>query len=147
MNAYNIRELRNSDYKKYLDIMFEFTNYKYDISEEDFNKHLYNIHCFNLKKIIVIELDNNIIGTGTIFKLEKIHNNPIGQIEDVIITKKYRGNGFGKIIIDKLIIIGLNDFKCYKVILNCLDKNIDFYKKCGFEMVGNEMKYVNNLYI
>ena len=146
MNTCVIREIRNSDYKNYLDIMFEFTNYKYDISEQEFNKHIYNMNMFNLKQIMVLELDDNIIGVGTIFKLEKLHNNPIGQIEDVIITENYRGNGFGRLIIDKLIDIGLNEFKCYKIILNCLDKNVEFYRKCGFETVGNEMKYIGNLY-
>ena len=29
--------------------------------------------------------ENKLIGAGTIFKLEKLHNNSIGQIEDVII--------------------------------------------------------------
>jgi hypothetical protein len=30
--------------------------------------------------------------------------------------------------------------KCYKIVLNCIDKNEEFYKKCGFQKVGNQMK-------
>ena len=50
---------------------------------------------------------------------------------DVIISEKYRGLGLGKKIIEELVKIGINEFKCYKIILNCLDKNILFYEKCG----------------
>jgi glucosamine-phosphate N-acetyltransferase len=139
---YKIRKLEKKDYKHYLDIMFEFTNYKYDITIETFNNEMDEMEKLGLKEIIILEHMNKIIGVGTIFKLKKLHNNPIGQIEDVIITEKYRKLGLGKIIIRELVNIGLNNMKCYKIILNCLDKNVDFYKKCGFEQVGSEMKYV-----
>ena len=83
---------------------------------------------------------NKIIGAGTIFKLIKLHNNPVGQIEDVIITESYRKKKLGKLLIKELVRIAINEFKCYKVILNCLDKNIGFYLKCGFKVVGAEMR-------
>ena len=137
---YNIRNLNKEDYESYLNIMFEFTNYKYNLSKENFDKYIDEINNHNNHKIIVIIYNKELIGAGTIFKLVKLHNNPVSQIEDVIILNKYRGKGLGKIIIQKLIDIGLNEFKCYKIILNCLNKNIDFYKKCGFEKVGVEMK-------
>jgi len=143
---YYIRELNKEDYSDYLDIMFEFTNYKHNLSKEDFDKNIDDMDNNNFKKILVIIYNGQLIGAGTIFRLTKIHNNPVGQIEDVIIKDEYRSNGFGKIIIEKLTDIGLNDFGCYKVILNCLDKNIDFYKKCGFKEVGVEMKFNYDIY-
>jgi glucosamine-phosphate N-acetyltransferase len=101
------------------------------------------MHDTRSKKIVVVlsQVENKIVGAGTIFKLEKIHNNPIGQIEDVIIKESHRGIGLGKILIQKLSSIGLKDLNCYKIILNCLNKNIDFYKKCNFSIAGVEMKY------
>lgn len=134
-----IRNIEYDDYDKgYIDLMFEFTNYYHKISKEDFKKYLDNKNI----KIIVIysQYENRIIGSGTIFKLEKLHNNPIGLIEDVIITKNYRGLNYGKLLIQKLIDIGKKEFKCYKVILNCLEHNIGFYEKCGFKKIGYEMK-------
>lgn len=145
MDNFIIRELEENDFNNgYMDLLFEFTNYKYDMNKDKFNEYLQSMKDIN-KILIIYDKDcNKIIGAGTIFILNKLHNNPIGQIEDVIISEKYRGLGLGKLIIEKLINIGLNKFKCYKIILNCLDKNIDFYKKIGFDIVGVEMKYIKN---
>ena len=100
----------------------------------------------NLGKIIVIKEkeSNKIIGAGTILILHKIHNNPIGEIHDVFIDEEYRKLGLGKNIIEYLTNIGLNNFHCYKIILNCLNPNVSFYEKCDFQKVGNEMKYNTN---
>jgi glucosamine-phosphate N-acetyltransferase len=141
-----LREIEENDYQNYLKLMYEFTNYNYNISNNNFIKNLINLKSNKLCNIIVIfsKSDNKLIGAGSIFKLIKLHNNPIGQIEDVIITEKYKGNGLGKKIINNLIKIGLNKLDCYKIILNCNEKNIDFYKKCNFDLVGYEMKYITN---
>lgn len=142
MESIFLRELTFSDYEKYLKLMLEFTNYSYDITPEQFQITLDKMNTNNINKIIVLVNNNNIIGAGTIFRIEKLHNNPIGQIEDVIISEKYRNKGYGNIIIKQLVDIGLNEMHCYKIILNCLDHNIKFYEKCGFQKVGVEMKYV-----
>jgi glucosamine-phosphate N-acetyltransferase len=134
-----IREIEYDDYDKgYMELMFQFSNYSYPITKDQFKQYLDT----QKNKIIVIYSysDNSIIGAGSIFKLEKIHNNPVGFIEDVIISKEYRGNNYGKLLIKKLIDIGKNEFKCYKVVLNCIDYNVGFYEKCGFTKVGFEMK-------
>lgn len=138
-----IRELIPEDYEKYIKLMEEFTNYKYSTSYDKFKNDL--ILVSNNCKILVIinKMDNDLIGAGSIFKIHKLHNNPIGQIEDVIVTQKYRGYGLGKVLIKKLVEIGLNDYKCYKIILNCNDENIKFYEACGFLRVGNEFKFVS----
>lgn len=134
------REIENSDfYNGYLELMTDFSNYKKDVNIENFNKYLQD-NKENIK--IYVALDNdNIIAAGTLFKLNKLHNNPIGQIEDVMVSEKYRKLGLGKLIVNKLIFIGLNEMKCYKIILNCLEKNILFYEKCNFKIAGYEMKY------
>lgn len=137
-------EATEADYNGYFKLMYEFTNYKHEIGMDIFSESIKNMENSGSKKILVIfsQLENKIVGSGTIFKLEKLHNNPIGQIEDVIITDSYRGLGIGKIIVDKLANIGLKELKCYKIILNCLDKNIEFYKKCNFSVAGVEMKFI-----
>ena len=140
INNFIFRNIEYDDFEKgYIDLMYEFTNYNYQITRDEFINF---IDTHDNYRIVVIysEIEKRIIGAGTIIIVHKIHNNPIGQIEDVIISEKYRKNGLGKQVIEKLIDIGKNEFKCYKIILNCLEKNIKFYENCGFIEVGVEMK-------
>ena len=139
-----LRYIKETDFESYLNIMYQFTNYKFNITNEDFINTLINFNKNNLCDIIVIysKNKNKIIGVGSIFKITKLHNNPIGQIEDVFIDETYRNLGYGRLIINNLIQIGITKFNCYKIILNCLKKNEEFYKKCNFENVGYEMKYI-----
>lgn len=141
MNDYRVSELCPDDYDSgYLKLMQEFSNYKKDVSREAFEQYLAN--SVDRRIMVLRNTDQKIIGAGTIFKIEKLHNNAIGQIEDVMIAEQYRGKGLGKLIVRHLTQIGLDDFLCYKVILNCLDKNIGFYDKCDFETTGVQMKWV-----
>ena len=137
-----IRIIENNDYNEYLNLMREFHGYNYEISYNDFCNQLQILLENNFCNIFVIysKKENKLIGAGSIYKLIKLHNNPVGQIEDIIITEKYRGLGYGKILIEKLCEIGVIKFKCYKIILNCLEKNIKFYEKCEFIIAGVEMK-------
>ena len=139
-----LRGLEENDFLNYLNLMKEFTNYNYNISYEEFKNNLLflikNKLCFIT--VIFSKTTNKIIGAGSIFKLIKLHNKPVGQIEDVIVNNEYRGFGYGKKIINSLIEFASKNFNCYKIILNCLEKNIDFYKKCNFTTVGYEMKFI-----
>lgn len=140
MNNFILRNIEYDDFDKgYMDLMYEFTNYNYPIIRDEFINFIDTRDNYRIV-VIYSEIEKRIIGAGTIIIVRKIHNNPIGQIEDVIISEKYRKNGLGKQIIEKLIDIGKNEFKCYKIILNCLEKNIKFYENCGFVEVGVEMK-------
>jgi len=140
-NDYTLCELVPADYDSgYLELMQEFSNYKKDVSREAFEQYVAN--SVDRRIMVLRNTDQKIIGAGTIFKIEKLHNNAIGQIEDVMISEQYRGKGLGKLIVRHLTHIGLDDFLCYKVILNCLEKNIGFYDKCDFETTGVQMKWV-----
>jgi glucosamine-phosphate N-acetyltransferase len=142
MNDFIIRPIQTSDFfDGYIELMVKLTNHNKEIDEEFFNNYIQN----NFIKIIVVYSNNmkKIVGAGSIFILQKLHCGPVGQIEDVIIQEEFRNNGIGKLIINKLIEIGKNDFHCYKVILNCLDKNVEFYNKCNFIVSGNQMRYKN----
>jgi hypothetical protein len=73
---FKITKLTQDDYESYMDLMFEFTNYKFEIVLEMFKKYVIDNNC----KILVIKYKNKIIGAGTIFRINKLHNNSIGQI-------------------------------------------------------------------
>ena len=138
-----LREINYEDYNKgYFELMYEFTSYYINISIYEFKQYI-DENYDKIRIIIIYDNEKNIIiGSGSIFKLQKLHNNPISQIEDIIIKKEYQNNGLGKLLIKKLINIGINEFKCYKIILNCNDKNLEFYEKLNFKTAGIQMKYL-----
>tara|TARA_B110000305_G_C19027481_1_gene442192 strand:+ start:186 stop:578 length:393 start_codon:yes stop_codon:yes gene_type:complete len=87
-------------------------------------------------KIIVVEdkQSGKIVGAGTIFNEKKFLRNTgiTGHIEDIVVNKASRGQNLGLRIINVLTDIGFAN-KCYKVILDCSDKNVGFYEKCGYK--------------
>ena len=92
--------------------------------------------------IIVIEdtASSNIAAAGSIVVEHKfVHKNGLaGHIEDIVVNERYRGKNFGKWIIEQLKVIG-ERVGCYKIILDCSDKNVPFYEKCGFTKKEVEM--------
>jgi glucosamine-phosphate N-acetyltransferase len=110
-----------------------------DVSDYNLNK-FENFLLENNKKIFIFEVNNNIIGTGSIFIEKKISHDfkNVGHIEDIIVDKEFRGNGYGKYIINYLIKYAKNN-NCYKIILNTDEKNLKFYQKCGFKKTNIEM--------
>ena len=58
--------------------------------------------------------------------------------EDVVVDEKYRGQSLGKLMINHLV-NKAELLDCYKIILDCEEKNKSFYSKCGFKYKGIEM--------
>lgn len=120
---------------------------KKDINHTFINlfSHLTNIeHKVNYENItiqpttIVMEHNNSIIGTGKLIIDNKLHNGfkNVGHIEDIVVDPLHQGNGVGKKIILELIKIAKEN-NCYKIILDCSDKYINFYEKVGFTKSDN----------
>jgi glucosamine-phosphate N-acetyltransferase len=129
-----IIELNKKYVKKYLDVIKQLSSYS-KISNDKLLK-------IKNRKIYIMIKDELVIGTGSIFLLKKYHCKNISQIEDLVIDKHHRGKGYGKNLLEFLI----NESKkydCYKIILDCKDENIPFYKKLNFNILGNNM----NLYL
>mgnify|MGYP003705814869 CR=1 FL=1 len=138
-----LRQLRSTDYHKGYDkLMHEFTQFNYSVSKDDFSKYL-ETATDNVKIYVVYsKSEKAIVGAGSIFCLHKLHNHPVGQIEDFIVTEHFRKRGIGRLILDKLIDVGLHEMNCYKIVLKTNKDNFVYYTNIGFEPVGVEMKYV-----
>ena len=54
------------------------------------------------------------------------------HIENILIDEKYRGNGYGELLVNYLLGIGKEN-KCYRVDLNCTSELEHFYQKNGFK--------------
>lgn len=120
--------LSTKHYEKYKNLINS------NITKEYFNNYINNVLNEN-HLILILEDDmENIIGSGTIFIENKLTHGgcKMGHIENVIIYDKYRGNGYGEKIVNKLLTI-CREKKCYRVDLNCNYELENFYKKNGFE--------------
>ena len=129
----DLRRIENNDYyKDYLLLLEQLTIVeKEKINYEQFKNFVKNLS--NNHIIIVIEDNNKIIGSGTLLIENKVIHNMglVGHIEDIVIHNNYRKQGLGKKIIDELINISIQS-NCYKIILDCNEKNSNFYEKSGF---------------
>ena len=70
--------------------------------------------------------DNQIVSGGFITFSQKV-----SLITDVYTDEAYRGKGYGKALVEKLLNLSINE----DVYLVSKGHNLKFYKKCGFEIV------------
>jgi len=90
--------------------------------------------------VILNKSSDKIVGVGTVFMERKFLRGLgiVGHIEDIAVDEREQGKKIGLRIIQAL--VGISEsLGSYKTILNCSDKNIPFYEKCGFEKKENEM--------
>ena len=74
----------------------------------------------------VVSEDNRVVSGGFITFSQKT-----SIITDVYTENTYRGKGYGKALVEKLLNLSINE----DVYLVSKEHNLDFYKKCGFEIV------------
>ncbi len=133
MEKYIIRNLEEKDRDEFLDLLEEFNGYKCD--KEKFKTVLLSKNNFN--RTLVLERENVIISSLSVCIDLKFYQN-VGRVEDVITKKEYRGLGYASALIEEALSI-CKEEGCYKIVLNCSDKNMKFYEKNGFQKRGNEM--------
>lgn len=132
-----IRKLNNKDYNNYYFLINQLKTTHF--SKKEFKNTLKKIKKSNSEIWVLIE-NNIFVGSCTIiFEYKFIHNNSkIAHIEDLIINYQYRSKGMGKLLLNHLINYAKNK-ECYKIILNCDDELVCYYKKNGFIKKSNGM--------
>lgn len=85
--------------------------------------------------------DGLVIATGSLFIERKfIHKGgKVAHMEDLVIHEDFQGRGVGSTFIQYLEHQAAQE-GCYKVILDCADKNVDFYLKCGYYKHEHQMR-------
>ncbi len=75
-----------------------------------------------------------LVGAGTLLvEFKFIHAcSKVGHIEDVVVLPETRGKGLGLLVVNSLI-EEAKKRRCYKVILDCDEKNVAFYERAGME--------------
>ncbi|KAI8359307.1 acyl-CoA N-acyltransferase, partial [Mortierella sp. GBAus27b] len=111
-----------------------------EISEEAFRERFQYLQDHNDQYFTIVIEDMNIVAAGTVVIERKFIRNLglVGHIEDIAVAGDQQGKKLGLRIIETLKAIGESQ-GCYKVILDCSEKNVPFYEKCGFERKGVEM--------
>ena len=111
---------------------------------EQAKKILREIKSYPLYKIFVAVKndDAEIIGSITLLIEQKfIHDGgKSGHIEDVVTRKDYEGIGVGSALVSAALAFA-REKNCYKVILDCSEKNVRFYEKIGFRRNEISMRY------
>ena len=134
-----LRKIEREDLNDhYLDLLDELTPSSHEVNfDEEWS-------AFSRNKdhhVLVVTHGNSVVGTASLLIEHKLDGRVAGHVEDVVVSKPRRGEGLGKVLIDGLIRIAIRE-KCYKILLNCSDKNIPFYGKFGFVRIDNGMKLV-----
>ncbi|KAI9289964.1 acyl-CoA N-acyltransferase [Umbelopsis sp. AD052] len=141
--GYVLRPLQSGDYERgFLDVLKVLTEVGDHTKAqwlERFNYLKQHSHEY-FTIVIVEEAKNKVVAAGSILVERKfVHlNGLVGHIEDIAVDANQQGKKFGIKIIEALKYIGENT-GCYKVILDCSEKNIPFYEKCGFSHKEYEM--------
>lgn len=139
------RLLQETDLKKgFLELLTQLTKVG-DIPKNEFVKRFSEIVSNPMHRIYVLEQGKKIISCATLFLEPKfIHECGItAHVEDVVCHSDFRGQGLGKKII-KFLTNEAERLGCYKIILDCSEKNVGFYEKCNYIKKGAFMaKYLN----
>ncbi|KAF7730955.1 Glucosamine-phosphate N-acetyltransferase-like protein [Apophysomyces ossiformis] len=147
--GYRLRPLRANDYERgFLKVLEVLTEVGHHTKEEWLDQFNFMKKRNDTYFTITITDDANdqIVATGTILIERKfVHKNGlVGHIEDIAVDANQQGKKLGLRIIEALKGIGASQ-GCYKVILDCAEKNMPFYEKCGFQPKEHQMAwYVPN---
>ena len=141
-----IRRLTLKDVLKgnFLNVLAELTTVQYPESpqsKESLTKRFESLNpALHHTFVLVRSSDDRVVGAGTLLIEEKfIHGcGRVGHIEEVVVSRDTRGGGLGKMLIDNLLSVAQSS-GCYKTILDCDEKNVAFYEKCGMVKKGVQM--------
>ncbi|KAI5197143.1 hypothetical protein E4T39_07439 [Aureobasidium subglaciale] len=140
--GYTVRPLQRSDYARgFLTCLSDLT-WIGEVSQESFEGRYdwlatvgrgWN-HC------IVIDDGSKIIATATMIVDRKFIQNltTVAHVEDVSVSASHQRKGLGLLLLKALEGIA-KDIGVKKLILDCGDKNVAFYERCGYTESGHHM--------
>ena len=134
--SFSVRPLHSEDWKKgHCHVLSNLTIVG-EVTEEQWKAQFLSMkNTPNTYYIIVIEdvLKGRIVASGSLVVERKFIRNVgfVGHIEDIVVDKSYQKKRLGLILVQNLMAIG-DDIGCYKLVLDCSEKNEPFYKNCGF---------------
>lgn len=140
--GYSIREVRIEDYEcGLLDVLAGLTTVGAVSGSQYAELYQYWAkHKDTYTVCVIVDESDRIVACGTLFvEFKLIHGcAKAGHIEDIAVAKDHQGKKLGAAMIAALTELA-QAAGCYKVILDCDEKNVKFYEKCGYRRAGVEM--------
>lgn len=139
-----ISELSDTDfgsYVEYCSILKQLTSINIEnITMQSFSHRIQMIRSNPFHQIFIAKFEGKIIGTTTVLIEPKIIHDLsfVAHIEDVVVDSESRTKGIGTSLMLHAIAYA-KDHCCYKIILDCSDKNVSFYEKLGFDVKEKHM--------
>lgn len=91
----------------------------------------------------VMENEDTVVGTATLFIEPKYYRfkegGQVAHVEDVAVDPAYQGRGYGQMMLTAIKTEALKQ-GCYKMILDCSEKNVPFYEKNGYKQCERQMR-------
>lgn len=139
-----IREIKKTDlndnfFTLLAQLSGEVTLYNRDMLWDEYTKN--PNHITFVDEIKEAGKPAKIIATSSVLIESKfLHcGSKVGHIEDVVVDREARSTGLGQKIVEHCIDYA-RDAGCYKVILDCSNKNVPFYINCGMYLSENSMR-------
>ena len=132
-----LRECTQADMEEVINILQTLS--KFRPSKGDFSAIWDNFRDQTNTHPIVAIIDDQIVGYGSVAIEKKIRGGKVGHVEDIVTHPNYKKSGIGKLIVDSLYDIAKTQ-GCYKLTLKCKEHNVQFYKKCNYELNGVAMQ-------
>jgi len=140
---YQVRELTKNDLDSNLGFLETLSNLAEvgNLSQEKVEEVLEIINAQGSRVFIAVNDEGQIMGSLTLMLEQKFlrEGRLAGHIEDLVTRKGYEGMGIASALMKKAIEIA-RESGCYKLILDCHDELISFYKKFDFEENDSCMK-------
>jgi glucosamine-phosphate N-acetyltransferase len=137
---YDVRELEKGDLGEgFFEVLSNLTSA--NVIEKKRAEEIFDKIKNQSSYIYVAVYDDKIIGATTLLVEQKfIHDGgKLGHIEDVVTHKDFQGKGIGSGVMKKAI-EKAKELGCYKIILDCSEKNVPFYERFGFVKDENCMR-------
>mmetsp|Transcript_5326 Transcript_5326/g.13202 ORF Transcript_5326/g.13202 Transcript_5326/m.13202 type:complete len:193 (-) Transcript_5326:12-590(-) len=143
-DGYQVRYLSLDDFNKgYLPLLEQLTVVG-NLSEQRFTEVFKQRELQpDAYRTLVIEHvpSQQLVATGTLLVEAKFvrEGTNVGHIEDIVVDSAHRGRGLAKRLMSAL---GeeAQATQCRKVILDCAERNIGFYEKCGYKAFERQMR-------
>ncbi|SCV00996.1 LAMI_0G08658g1_1 [Lachancea mirantina] len=149
--GYKLRRVNSSDFDAVIKTLQVLTTVG-DVSQAKFDEILEyweqtritikgnQVPAYNM--FVITDDADRAVATGTVLIEKKIIHcgGLVGHIEDIAVSRDQQGKSLGRMMIEHLTTYA-HDLGCYKVILDCSDENVGFYKRCGYLKAGVEMSH------